>query len=418
MTELFQKKAPNPDYQPPEAPKDTDPLSVHNYYMSMSDYHDRQSSKHARLKGLKRLYSQDRAYHDDRSLFHKGMRDGWAQKALGIDLVSSGSGSGIKMREDCLDPPDTLLLDGRCATCGDRLEEGRYCEIHSDVGHSYRADTDDDLKLQHHGFTFAARHGKTQHYDHPEGHSAWTRPDGSWEVLSRHGSTSSSALNHDLGHELNQLASSKRSSTEAFAGSRPTGALNTVNQNKPQSPKVLTTPQRVNVQKGVKPAATVKPRIPTEAVHQAIQSVAEGDDPMLVICGVSEARRTNPGFDLEALKTSHPKTFKHLLNQSREAELNTGDPAGESGTYHHIAGLPPSKRKTELDHSLVHHVATHLGPDMSYDLTGRLTAKVRRDVPGGDILGAFESGKLASHVEPLIIGPTSDKYRHEGDKYW
>lgn len=121
-------------------------------------------------------------------------------------------------------------------------------------------------------------------------------------------------------------------------------------------------------------------------------------------------------FDVETLKITHPKTFKHLMKQSREAEANTGEPDGEYGTYHHIASLHASKQKRELDHALVHHVATSLGPDMAYERTGRLTAQVRKSA--GDILDAFENGKLSAHVEKLVSGPKSDRYRHDGDKYF
>lgn len=95
-------KQPNPAYMPPEAPKDTNPLAVHQYYMSMSDYHDRHAQKHARLRGLQKLWSDSRSHHDDRHNFHKAMRDGYAQKALQIDIrgESQQSAGGFgKMKE-------------------------------------------------------------------------------------------------------------------------------------------------------------------------------------------------------------------------------------------------------------------------------------------------------------------------------
>lgn len=190
VTELFQKKKPNPDYQPPEPPKALDPLSVHGYYMSMSDYHDRQSNKHSRIRDLQKLWSQGRAYHDDRSLFHKTMRDGWAQKALSIDLATAGASP---MREDCLEPPKVPMLENRCSLCGD---PAGACKLH-----------------------------------------------------------------------------------EAFAGSRPTGILNTIAQNKPASPKVLATPARANVQRGSKPLTTRN----LPKVEAAVQAVAEGRNAEAVI---------------------------------------------------------------------------------------------------------------------------------------
>ena len=118
---------------------------------------------------------------------------------------------------------------------------------------------------------------------------------------------------------------------------------------------------------------------------------------------------------VEALKSSHPNTYKHLLKRSREAEENTGDPAGEYGTLHSLMSEPPSKFRHALEHALVYHTATRLGPDMDYNLSKRLTAKVRKQVP--DIVGAFERGELAQHVEPHL-GRQSDTYRRGGDKYF
>lgn len=107
---LVEKKAPNPAYMPPEPPKGLSPLEVHGYYMSMSDYHDRQSSKHARIRGLKKLWSDDRNYHDDRHNFHKALRDGYAQKALAIDLHAQEQQqkSGFGMNES----------QEKCVSCG------------------------------------------------------------------------------------------------------------------------------------------------------------------------------------------------------------------------------------------------------------------------------------------------------------
>lgn len=99
---IQEKKAPNPAYALPDPPKDTNPLAVHQYYMAMSDYHDRHAGKHMRLRGLQKLWSDSRNHHDDRHNFHKAMRDGYAQKALQIDIrgeSQQSSGFG-KMKED------------------------------------------------------------------------------------------------------------------------------------------------------------------------------------------------------------------------------------------------------------------------------------------------------------------------------
>lgn len=125
-------------------------------------------------------------------------------------------------------------------------------------------------------------------------------------------------------------------------------------------------------------------------------------------------------LDHDTLRNKYPNTYKHLAKQSREAEANTGEPDGEYGTLHSVLKVSPSKRKAEIEHALVHHTVTHMGPDMDYKLTGRLTAQVRRQVPGGDIIGAFEKGLLGSHVEKsqTAFGPKSDRYRHDADKYF
>lgn len=120
----------------------------------------------------------------------------------------------------------------------------------------------------------------------------------------------------------------------------------------------------------------------------------------------------------EELKTAYSKTYAHLLARSREAELNTGDPAGEYGTLHSLKQESPSKFQGALEHALVHHSATSMGPDMAYNKTGRLTAQVRKAVPNGDVVGAFEKGTLDSHVEPLALGRKSDRYREAGDRYY
>jgi len=143
------------------------------------------------------------------------------------------------------------------------------------------------------------------------------------------------------------------------------------------------------------------------------------DKKMKVAAGGPGSGR-HPGFGagLAALKAQYPKVHQHLLDRSREAELNTGDPAGESGTFHHISSLPPSKQMSETEHALVHHTATSMGPDMAYNKTARLAAKVRASLPNGKILDSFEKGTLAKHVAPHVLGPKSDKYRESGDKYY
>lgn len=104
---MIEKKEPNPAYAAPELPKDTNPAAVHQYYMSMSDYHDRHAQKHARLRGLQKLWSDSRNHHDDRHNFHKSMRDGFAQKALSVDIAQTaeqkqGGFGGMKESDESL----------------------------------------------------------------------------------------------------------------------------------------------------------------------------------------------------------------------------------------------------------------------------------------------------------------------------
>lgn len=85
------------------------------------------------------------------------------------------------------------------------------------VGHKYRAETDADITFQSHydnGWNLAGRKGHTVHYSHPAGHTAWTRPDGSWEILHNNGRTISHADNHDLGNVLDGLRTQTQESGE------------------------------------------------------------------------------------------------------------------------------------------------------------------------------------------------------------
>ena len=76
------------EYAPPPLPANLDPASTHQYYMQMADYHDKQAWKHNRLGRIKPLWSSARNQHDDNHTFHRAMRDGFAQKALAVDLAS------------------------------------------------------------------------------------------------------------------------------------------------------------------------------------------------------------------------------------------------------------------------------------------------------------------------------------------
>lgn len=99
------------------------------------------------------------------------------------------------------------------AACDAHLGEGAAWEPSdstgygdaSTPGHKYRADTEQDLQLHDAGFTLAGRKGGTLHYNHPHGHTAWTRPGGSWEISPKRGSSMGSMTGHDLSHSLEGL---------------------------------------------------------------------------------------------------------------------------------------------------------------------------------------------------------------------
>lgn len=82
-----------PENGPPELPKTLNPADVHGYYMAMADFHDKKAWTNKRISGLKPLWSDDRTMHDDRHLFHRAMRDGFAQKALAVDLAAPMDGA-------------------------------------------------------------------------------------------------------------------------------------------------------------------------------------------------------------------------------------------------------------------------------------------------------------------------------------
>lgn len=78
--------------------------------------------------------------------------------------------------------------------------------------HGYRADSDHDIALQNAGYEFRGRKGSTFHYNHPDGHTAWTRPDGSWNVF-KNGMN----YNHDE-HELSAVLDDRSSGPFGPAG--------------------------------------------------------------------------------------------------------------------------------------------------------------------------------------------------------
>jgi hypothetical protein len=74
--------------------------------------------------------------------------------------------------------------------------------------------------------------------------------------------------------------------------------------------------------------------------------------------------------------------------------------------------------RLDLEKAVVYKTLTDNGPDVSWELLGRLLPRVRKAV-GGDILAAFQSNTLYTALDKLgMFGPSSDKLRYEGDKYY
>lgn len=215
-------KKPNPEYAAPELPKSLNPADVHGYYMAMADHHDKRSWMHKRLSGLKPLWSDDRTMHDDRHLFHKAMRDGFAQKALAVDLAApqDGQGSGFAgMKESIQESssPERIQVEATVHTFEQFVEKYGTSPIE------------------------ALRMGKIDRFT----------------IVA-----------------------------EAFSGIAPTGSLNTVNGNKTSSSKPLALKSPFPSQSQHQPNANVGkvPKMPDlKSAMKATEAVASGANPLAVI---------------------------------------------------------------------------------------------------------------------------------------
>lgn len=278
---LQEKKAPNPEYMPPEPPQGLNPLQVHQYYMQMADYHDKNAWKHSRIGGLQKLWSQGKAYHDDRHQFHKAMRDGFAQKALAVDLSQSSEGqqkSGFGgMRESIEDVDEGIAgLGGQEIAMIASMIAAPWAisKVSKGLGHAGKV------------LGQAVKGVK----DTP----------GAFKKGAEGSSSGTSALGR-LGTSLGQKVKSATSATvsgvktvaskgllgaasdafrkeEAFGGTTPTGALNTVINNKAPNLKLLQ-PKAPTAAKpvAVKNTTTIKPSDQKMAgVRKAVEAVASG----------------------------------------------------------------------------------------------------------------------------------------------
>lgn len=290
-------KKPNPAYATPEPPKSLNPLALHGYYMAMSDHHDRHSQKHARLRDLQSLWSGSRAYHDDRSNFHKSLRDGYAQKALSIDLQQEQQSPGMqRMRESI----DEGFFDDEGTS--HREMKGIY-KVLKAQGYRGGGKTSSLQRFWDKGFdpqppgaeypTSSDSHRiytnrltgewSSHGLDHPYGQSPkefkgkgaaslaahlkgfkYERPAGYWDAFNA---------------EMDRKYLNRSRASEAFSGISPTGAMNTINANKPPSPKVLN-PKPFSRSST---AGTAAPSKTPFQVSKANEAVSEGANPFAVL---------------------------------------------------------------------------------------------------------------------------------------
>jgi hypothetical protein len=187
--------------------------------MAMADYHDKHAWKNSRLRDIKPLWSGSRSYHDDRHNFHKAMRDGFAQKALSIDLHgdSGPSRGGFGMKESVVTPEEVLEWTGKSL---EEIKQGKYL---------------------------------------PE------------SLLSRLVS---------LQEENGQ--------TEAFGGIAPTGALSTINQNKPASSKVLQPKATTPLKPPPTSTSSLSNKLPTmqKEARQAVERASQGESISKILDGL------------------------------------------------------------------------------------------------------------------------------------
>lgn len=112
---------------------------------------------------------------------------------------------------------------------------------------------------------------------------------------------------------------------------------------------------------------------------------------------------------LEKLREVYPKTH----------ELVVRSEPGSYGSLEDFQALPESKRELQAEKLVIYHEVTRSGPDVAWDLLGRALRRVRKEVSRGDVLRAFEAGKLGDALQKAgCFGRRSDDLRHEGDRFY
>lgn len=232
---LLEKKK-NPDYAPPEPPSTLNPLTTHSYYMAMSDYHNKHASKHSRLRDLQKLWSGSRGHHDDMHNYHKALRDGYAQKALAVNLESSEQSPSSRMRES---------FTGEAASVADMYN------LHNNPPKGVHVDTWQKVVLSGMHTTYG---GARAHYN---------------RYVKKHGAPAGETGYSGAGVKGSSGTAGPRNyHQEAFAGISPTGVANP--PSKPASPKVL----------NPKPFSRNHPGASTtvQRVKKAVEAVSCGAD--------------------------------------------------------------------------------------------------------------------------------------------
>ena len=112
---------------------------------------------------------------------------------------------------------------------------------------------------------------------------------------------------------------------------------------------------------------------------------------------------------LQELEQKYPKCIR--LSKTVDSD--------NYGSYSDL--LEQKNPRLQMEKLVTYQTLTNNGPDVSWELLGRIIPTLRRAL-SGDILAAFESGGRGAVYRALdkmgMFGSKSDKLRHDGDKYW
>jgi hypothetical protein len=112
---------------------------------------------------------------------------------------------------------------------------------------------------------------------------------------------------------------------------------------------------------------------------------------------------------LETLREKYPKA--RALAERQEP--------GTYGSLTDLEQLPESKKRLQAEKLVIYCEITSGGPDVEWSRLGRATRLVRAKVARGDILRAYENGKLFDVMNKLrLFGRRSDELRGDADKFY